>query len=651
LLPIALNRVILGGLEIEELRLIKVTSVSKMSERLSTAPAAIDVITQEAIARSGVTTIPEALRLAPGLQVARMDAHIWAISARGFNDVFANKLLVLLDGRSLYTPLFSGVFWDQQDVFLEDVDRIEVIRGPGASLWGANAVNGVINIMTKSAKETQGGLVTGGGGTEELGFGGVRYGGKINENVFYRIYGKYFDRDDSVLPNGQRAQDNWHAGQGGVRFDWDLTDQNLLTLQGDIYTGRYSQVFTDAVPIPPTFTRTYQNFVDVAGANFVSRFSRTLSEDSDLTVQAYYDGMERRSYILGERRHTFDVDGQHRFAWGGRQEIVWGLGYRVSQDDLRGSPTIRPDPAGRTIQLFGGFVQDKISLIENRLDLTLGTKLEHNDFTGFEVQPSGRLSWKLSEQHSVWASVARAVRTPSQANEDFVGTQREFLAPNPFVPGRFVRGFVTLSGNRAFESEELTAYELGYRASPHERWALDLTAFYNVYDHLRTIEPRPPPPPPPVVIPFSVDNLMFGETYGAEAEVHWQAARWWRWSASYSYLQMQLHLDDRSRDTVSQAAEGESPHHQFALRSSMDLPRQVQLDGTVRYVDSLPRQRTPSYLVADVRLAWKARKNLEFAIVGQNLLDRQHPEFATSVINTQPTEVEQSVYGKLTWRF
>jgi iron complex outermembrane receptor protein len=640
-----------GGLEIEELTLIKVTSVSKKEELLSTAPAAIHVITQDDIRRSGVTTIPEALRMAPGLQIARIDGHTWGVSSRGFNDVFANKLLVMIDGRSIYTPLFSGVHWDHQHVFLEDVDRIEVVRGPGASLWGANAVNGVINVISKSSKETQGGIVTGGGGTEERGFGGVRYGGKISEHAFYRIYGDYFDRDATTLPDGSGAQDSWRSGQGGFRTDWDVSPRDLLTFQGDVYGGSFNRVLREAVPVPPSFIRAYQDRIGAGGANFLSRWTHTFSEESELSLQAYYDGMERRSQILHERRHTFDLDGQYRFAWGDRQDVIWGLGYRVSHNDLHSSPSLKFDRPSQTTELFSAFVQDEISLVKDRLDLTLGTKLEHNDYTGFELQPSGRLNFKINERQSVWGAVSRAVRTPSQAEDDITILQQEFLAPNPLAPATLVRGFVTVSGNRDFLSEELLAYEIGYRVRPHDRLAFDVAGFYNTYDHLRTIEVGPVPLSPPLHIASQGDNLMSGETYGVELGAHWQAASWWRWSGTYSYLQMQLHLDPGSRDRTSEGAEGDSPHHQFALRSSMDLPRRIEFDVALRYVDSLPNQRIPSYLAMDVRLGWRPTKNLELAVVGQNLLDDRHPEFASSIIQTRPTEIQHSVYGKLTWRF
>src|SRR6266496_2709471 len=331
----------LTELSLEELANLPVTSVSKKPEKLSQAAAAITVITQDDLRHSGVTSIAEALRLAPGLEVGRVDAHTWAISSRGFNDTFANKLLVLLDGRSVYTPLFSGVYWDVQDTMLEDIDRIEVIRGPGATLWGANAVNGVINIITRSARETQGTLITAGGGSEERALGGVRYGGKISENAFARVYGTYANHDDSALPNGNGAADGWQIGRGGFRLDWDWSEQNLLTVQGDAYRGDENQVFGTYDPSETnTFSRMVKDNLEVVGGNFLGRWTHTFSSDSDLRVQAYYDRTERNTAIFDEKRDTFDVDFQHRFPLGRRQDVIWGAGYRMTSDKVGNTPTI-----------------------------------------------------------------------------------------------------------------------------------------------------------------------------------------------------------------------------------------------------------------------------------------------------------------------
>ena len=630
----------LTDVPIETLLEMEVTTVARKTEKLSQSPAAVSVLTQDDLRRSGATSIPEALRLVPGLEVARLDASQWAVSARGFNDVFANKLLVLQDGRSIYTPLFSGVFWDVQGAMLEDIDRIEVIRGPGASLWGANAVNGVINIITKSAKETQGTLITAGGGTEERGFGGIRYGGKFNDNAYFRVYGSYFDHDDSVLLNGQDANDAWQMGRWGFRMDWDASEQYLLTLQGDAYRGAVNQVFGAFAPTnPPIFSQTVHDEFDVRGGNVLGRWSHTFSPNSDLRLQAYYDRTERDAVIFKETRDTFDIDFQHRFALGERNDVMWGAGYRATSDKVGNTPTIALNPDNRTVDLFSGFIQDEIALAPDRLRLTLGSKFEQNDFTGFEAQPSGRLLWTPAAHQTFWASISRAVRTPSRVEDDVTLNQPREVTPGFFVP-------ITIQGNRDFGSESLLAYEIGYRTQPHQRLSLDLAGFYNDYDNLRSLEQDP-------VVPtlFHVGNKLYGESYGVETAATLEITRWWRLQPAYTFLQMALHKRPGSTDSTSEQDEGKSPRHQMSVRSSMDLPGDLSLDCTVRYVDHLPALTISSYVELDVRLGWRLNRNLELAIVGQNLLEGRHREFSPSFINTQQTAIQRGVYGKLTLRF
>jgi len=635
-----------GSMSIEDLMKIPVTSFSKREEQLSEVSGALHVITQDDIRRSGAPNIPEALRMAPGLQVARVASHSWAISARGFNDIFANKLLVLQDGRSIYTPLFSGVFWDVQDTMMEDIDRIEVIRGPGATLWGANAVNGVINIITKSARDTQGLLLSGGGGTEEIGFGGVRYGGKINEQTHFRVYGKYFNRDASVLPNGEDADDRWHMGRGGFRFDSDVSDQNLLTVQGDLYAGWIDQTFTRVSPVAPYPTNDVADTFDVNGGNLLARWTHTISADSSWAVQGYYDRTYRDAVIFREARDTFDVDFQHRFPLFSWNSVIWGLEYRWTGDKVRDTDNfdVSLDPAERSTQLFSAFVQDEISLVPDRLRLTVGSKVEHNDFSGFEFQPSGRLIWTPHSRHTIWGAVSRALRTPARADHDVR------LNQHPVFPGPLV---TSIRGQEDFDSERLIAYELGYRVQAHKRASFDLALFYNDYDDLRGLRPAGfQASPPPAHIAVFLDNAFEGESYGGELAANFQLADWWRWRASYSYLDLQIHPKTTPPDADSERLiEGASPHHQFSIGSGLDLPAGFGIDWTVRYVDELPALAVESYVGLDVRLSWRPTPNLELSVMGANLLDNQHPEFAPTSIRTQRTEVERSVYGKITWRF
>jgi iron complex outermembrane recepter protein len=606
----------LKKLSVEELMDIEVTSVSKRPERLSETASAIQVITQEDIRRSGATRLPEALRLASNLEVAQRDSRQWAISARGFNNTLANKMLVLIDGRTVYTPLFAGVFWDVQDTLLEDIDRIEVISGPGATQWGANAVNGVINVITKHSKGSQGALLEGGGGTELRGFGGMRYGGALAPNLHYRVYGKYFDRDSTVLPNGPDATDDWHMGQGGFRMDWNASEANLITVQGDYYDGRIAQPGADDIA--------------VSGGNVIGRWSHTISEASELKLQVYFDQTHRNiPGTFAEDLDTYDVDFQHRFPLGERHDIVWGLGYRLIDDDVGNTPALAFLPSQVSRQWFSAFGQDEIALVKDRLHLTLGTKVEHNDYTGFEFQPSGRLAWRLSEQQTIWSAISRAVRTPSRID-------REFFVPGspPFL----------LAGGPDFDSETLLAYELGYRVQPLPRLALTLAAYYNDYDNIRSLEQANPPLPFPVVIA----NELEGESYGAELTADYRVTDWWRLRAGYTELRIDIRPKPGSTDTTAGSSESHDPERYFLLRSSLDLPGHWELDAAFRYVSRIENQQVPSYGELDVRLGWRPRPELEFSIVGQNLLHDHHAEFEDVAMRR---EIERGVYGTVLWRF
>ncbi len=639
----------LTELSIEALADIEITSLSRKSQRLSDAPAAVFV---EDIRRSGATSIPETLRMVPGIQVARINAGQWAITSRGFNGRFSNKLLVLIDGRSVYTPLFSGVFWEVQDTLLEDVDRIEVIRGPGGSIWGANAVNGVINIITKSAADTQGWLATAGAGTEEKVFGSFRYGGTYKEDVHYRFFGKYFDRDASVFTNGDSAADGWDFLRGGFRIDAAPESDNRFLLQGETYGGTTG----DRVAVG-TYTSPYVENNDIegdfTGGHLLGRWERNLGMDSDLGLQFYFDRAEWDSFVGGFRVDTYDVDFQHRFQWGRRQEIIWGLGYRYIKDKVSGSQIIRMDPSHDDQDLFSGFVQDEIALWERFAILTLGTKLEHNDFTGFEIQPNARLLLKADERNSFWFSVARAVRTPSRGETD--SQVRDMVIP-PTPPNTLALQPVVY-GNEDFETEELWAYEAGYRTQPIATLSVDVALFYNDYDRLRTTEPQAPelemdPAPPHLVIPTLLGNQMTGHTYGFEVAADWQVSKNWRIQGSYSYWQANMELKSDNTPEVTEAAvENSSPKHQFSLRSSFNMPGNVELDLWARFVDNLPAIDISSYLTLDARLAWKPADGVEISLVGQNLLEDQHKEFEPEFLGTVASEQQRGVYAKITWRF
>jgi iron complex outermembrane receptor protein len=640
----------LADLSLEELMDIEITSVSKKEERLFETAAAVTVLTNEDIRRSGATSIPEALRMVPGLQVAQINANAWAISSRGFNSEFANKLLVMIDGRSVYSPLFAGVFWDVQQVMLEDVDRIEVIKGPGGSLWGANAVNGIINIITKSAEETQGGLFSGGGGTELHGFGGLRYGGQLDDETYYRVYSRYFNIDDGVDASGNEGTDEWDMLQGGFRFDQTPSDQDQLTFQGDIYQGRADEKLINT-PLTPPFISLSSETLELSGGNLLGRWSRQVDEDSDTTWQVYYDRAKRRHYSFHSHdvRDTVDIDFQHRLRLDDRQELVWGLGYRftTNKSEIDSAFFGGLTPSRRDMHLYSGFLSHDIMLVEEKLKLTLGSKFEHNDFTGFEVQPGARLLWTPDEKQSIWTSVTRAVRTPSRIDHDMLLVAGVI----PMPPGPPVQ--MLAIGDDGFDSETLTAYELGYRVQPKDNLAVDISTFYNDYDELQVFRLGSPAfNPVPVTHvdqPLIVRNGMEGKTYGAEVAMNMTLAANWKVSTGYTLLKTDLDLKNAA-DT-SLASDKDSPAHQFRVQSLFNPARDWEFDTTLYYVEHIRQLDTsiPSYLRLDVRLGWTMSDQCTLDFVAQNLLDDQHPEFTTA--GKLSTEVERAFLVRLMLRY
>jgi len=642
------------AMSMEDLMNLQVTSVTKHTQKVADAAAAIFVITQEDIRRSGATSIPEALRLVPGLEVARIDQNKWAIGSRGFNGRFDNKLLVLIDGRSVYTPLFSGVYWNVQDVMLEDVDRIEVIRGPGATLWGANAVDGVINVITKKAKSTQSAVVTAGAGTDERAAGGVRYGGKLGDNTYYRAYTKYFDWGPSSYPSGMTAHDGWDALRGGFRADWTPAGANSLTLQGDVYRSRFNETLTVASLSAP-YSNTFPNDGKYSGGNILGRWNHT-SEGSSISLQMYYDNTTITDHSLfGDHQNILDIDFQHGFHVGDSQQFVWGLGYRSIRDKNDASFTVSLQPNQVTLNQFSTFLQDEISLVDNRLRLTLGSKFERNEFTGFEIEPNARLLWNLTPNQSMWTAVSRAVRTPALTEEGLRLNSAVIPPGTPSNPTPFP-AVVAVFGSHQFNSEDLLAYELGYRVQATSNLSLDIATFYNNYSNLRTAEPGTPfvegsPAPTDIVIPFVAANKMGGGTYGVELFADWKVLPKWRLVGSYSYLQMNIHKNANSLDPTPDNPNGSSPRHQWYLRSSIDLPKHFEQDTTLRFVDQLPSLNVPSYYSLDAHLGWRPVTSLELSIGGQNLLNNRHFEFMPDFVNTSPTVVKRSIFGSITVKF
>jgi iron complex outermembrane receptor protein len=604
----------LKRLSVEELMNIEVTLASRVPQKLTESASAIQVLTGEDIRRSGATNIPEALRLIPNIEVAQITANAWIISARGFNTIFANKLLVMIDGRTVYTPLFGGVIWEQQNVLLEDVDRIEVVSGPGGTLWGANAVNGVINIITKNAKDSKGlyAMVSSGDFVKDR--AALRYGGQIGQKIFYKIYGQHFDRDATTLTNGTDNKDAWRLTQGGFRMDWEANASDALILQGDIYDGTRKTAGANS---------------PLNGQNILGRWTHTVSEKSDFALQLYYDRYFRED-IPGtgsDKLKTYDLDFQHRFPLP-HQSLLWGAGYRLVKDEaLFRTTNVGILPPNKTLNLFNGFVQDEISLKEH-LKLTIGTKLTHYTYTGFEWQPSARLALNPDQNSTLWAALSRAVRSPSRFDVDY------FLPTYP-VPSTSP----SVAGGPNFVSEKLTAYELGYRLQPNQRSSFSVATFYNVYDDLYSVEALPG------TLTYQIQNGSEGKSWGAELSGNYEMTSKWRLRGGYTYFDKNLKA--KKGHSFNPDYLGNDAKHRVVLQSILDLPLHLQLDIAARYLSGLPKTlatvAVPSYFTFDTRLAYTF-KWIEIAVVGQNLMEDNHTEFGSS-------NIPRNIYAKISARF
>ena len=621
----------LADLSLEELSNTEITSVSKRPERLSDAAASVFVITADEIRRSGAISLPEALRLAPNLQVARDSASEYVITARGFGltgNTTANKMLVLIDGRSVYTPLFAGVSWDVQDVMLEDIERIEVISGPGSTLWGTNAVNGVINIVTRTAGDTQGALISAGAGSRDK-QAAVRYGGQLGDYGHYRVYAKHADAKNTEAADGSPRDDDWRRNQAGFRVDWARFG-NEFTVQGNVYDGAISQAAPGALKINGIVFDI--DTMPVSGVNLLARWARQLEGGANLSVQAYYDRTKRDiPPFFNETLDIFDLQFQHSFKPAASHTFSWGGEYRYGIDRVENTNALIgfvPDKDDqRWISLFA---QDEITLSEN-LRLTLGARLERNDYTGNEFLPSARLAWKFAPDHLLWAAASRAVRAPSRLDRDiFVPIEPPFL----------------LNGGGEVQSEVAEVYEIGYRGQPAKNFSYSLTSFLTIYDHLRTQE-----------IDFSGPFLFFGsemegETFGVEMWGAYQVSKAWRLSGGLTHLKKNLRLKSSSTDVTTITAEEEhDPETTWILRSSWDLPHQMEFDATVRYVSAVSSPHLESYFAVDLRYAWRPRPNIELSVVGQNLFDGRHAEYSDDADPRFRSEYGPSVFFKFVGRY
>jgi iron complex outermembrane receptor protein len=643
----------LSQVSLEDLMNIKVTSVSKTEQKMSQAAAAIFVITQEDIRRSGATNIPDLLRMVPGLDVSQINANSWAVSARGFNQQFTNKLLVLIDGRAVYTPLLGGVNWDTQDVPLEDIDRIEVIRGPGATIWGANAVNGVINVVTKRAADTQGGLITGAGGTEGQAYGTARYGGTIRGDVRYRIFAKYLNHGSLPEADGESAGDDWNLLHGGFRADTNISTTDSLTVQGDLYTGKEGAEIIHIFSVDPPVTDTQHVRSALSGGNFLGRWHHEFSGRSDTTLQFYFDNYKRTGPSVRETRNTIDFDFNHHWAWGSRQDVIWGAGYRGTWDNTVGTIDQAFNPPDTDLYLLTFFGQDTFSLRPDQLFLTAGIKIENSYFTGYGLEPSVRLAWTPTNRVTFWSAVSRAQRSPARRDTELIAP----LAVFPDPAGSNTPVELIIFGNPQFQTEHVVNYEAGFRAQPNRRLSIDVSAFFNRYDHLESLEPgpevfEPSPAPARFVMPVKFGNLMYGTTEGGELSANLKLTDRWTLSPGYAFLEMHLHTRPSSLDTTSVAEfQGSSPQHQAQLRSHVDLSHGLSWDASANFVSELPIQGVASYTRIDTQLRWKLAERADISIVGQNLLQDNHLESMDQLTLVNSSLIKRSAYAKFTWRF
>ena len=689
----------LTDISLENLSKISVTTATKREQFLTDTPAAVYVITSEDIAHSGMRTIPDLLRLAPGVDVAQLDSNKWAISIRGFNGRFANKLLVMIDGRSVYTQDFSGVYWDSQDLLLEDIDRIEIVRGPAAALWGANAVNGVINIITKNAARTQGGLVTVGGGSYDKAAAAARYGGTLGSDGYYRVYGKWFTSGNKDTdPLGNPSNTKWSLGSGGVRVDKQLTKRDTLMVTATGYDGLAGSIGEQVVLLPPYLVTGLSGSTRYWGANSLARLDHVASTGTKSILQLYYDHTDRADpFTMAEVRDTVDLDFQQNLRKLGRHGITWGLGYRYTTDSTHATQSLSISlvPAVGSDHLVSGFLQDEIALFQDRARLTLGTRVEHNGYTGFEVEPNLRLLVDISKKQTWWAAVSRAVRTPSRGEREIqIGVAALPLQnPPPPLPNGTPM-LMWMQGNPNFGTESVMAYETGYRIKPHRRLSVDIAAFYNRYSDLAGVQLLAPslatiPQPTHMLLQSQFVNGVGATTYGLESSFSWEPSKAWKLTWSHAYLKAKVVPQAGVLENIQETTQ--SPTHQLQFHSSYALPHGFGFDSWLKYVTALPggsnllplqnvlagmgipasalagagatggysplsffsQPYVQSHVRSDLRMGWDVRTNMKLEVVGQDLFSPRHAESneTDGLIFSGTSRPSRNVFGKFAWRF
>lgn len=635
---------------VEDLLNVEVTSVSKKEQKLSHTAAAVFVITSEDIARSGATNIPDLLRMAPGMDVAQVNQNAWAISARGFNSIFANELLVMIDGRIVYSPTSGGVFWDVINVPLQDIERIEVIRGSGSSVWGTNAVNGIVNIITKKATDTHGGMIAAGGGSEEDAYSTVQYGGAAGSDTDYRVYAKYSNLGALNLQNGASGGDGSHMDSAGFRIDSTLSAKDTLSIQGSGYQGFEGTPTTFLPSITAPGAANVNALVPVNGGFVQGVWQHVSSERLDSTLQISYDEYYRGD-VLNEVRKTFRADFQQHIGWGARQNFVWGLDFSTSDSDTTPALTFSLNPPNRNTSIGSAFVQDEIAIVRDKLYFTLGTKLEHDYYNGFDFMPTARILWAPAAHHTLWAAVSRSIRTPalldaaSRLNLGEIGQSGNL----PVV--------LALFGNPNILNEAEVNLDAGYRAQLGRRLQIDLAAFFDHDTNQETTEPGTPffeanPAPAHLVMPLMFGNLMSGEAHGLEAFGSWKVTERWTLSPGIALEEINMHLGPTSQDTGSVAeAEGSSPDVSIQLRSHVVLPHRLAWDTSAYYVSGLTDPVVAPYTRLDTGLTWSWSDNLSFSAFGQNLLKAEHLEFVDSTGSERSTLMKRGAYAKVTFTF